>query len=83
MISKIQGILARKLFSGLSNDPTIKKLYGESPELFSKIIRDTFPKGEYTLVDLGSHEGEFLIALLNNLKEYDFHTTAVEVNKTA
>lgn len=80
MLSKIQGILAEKLFHGFSDNKTIKLVYGESAELFSEIIKEEYKKGEYSLLDVGSHKGEFLQDLLSELPEYNFNTTAVELN---
>ncbi len=80
MLAKIQGILAEKLFHGFSGNQTIKLVYGESSELFAKIIQKEFIKGIYSLLDIGSHKGEFLQDLLENLGEYNFDTTAVEIN---
>jgi ubiquinone/menaquinone biosynthesis C-methylase UbiE len=81
MLSKIQGMLAEKLFHGISNNKTIKLVYGESANLFSDVIKKEYKNNKkYNLLDLGSHKGEFLQDLLTKLPEYDFNTTAVEFN---
>lgn len=82
MLSKIQGVLAEKLFHGISNNKTIKLIYGESADLFSDVIREKFnpESGPYNLLDLGSHKGEFLQDFIKRLPEYEFITTAVEFN---
>ncbi|MEY2641282.1 MAG: hypothetical protein RL150_675 [Candidatus Parcubacteria bacterium] len=82
MLSKIQGIFAGRLFHGLSDDQAIKTVYGESADLFSKIIKKEFDSGsEINVLDLGSHRGEFLQDLISKLDDYKIKTTAVEINE--
>lgn len=81
MFKKIQGIFAEKLFHGLSGNKTIKLVYGESADLFSKIITNTFKRGQYSLLDLGSHRGEFLDDVIKKLPEFTFSTTAIDINE--
>ena len=56
-------------------------MYKESASLFSSLIRDYLPHGNYEMADLGSHRGGFLKDLTELLPEYKFHTTAVDVNE--
>ncbi|HLD38358.1 hypothetical protein A2996_02190 [Candidatus Campbellbacteria bacterium RIFCSPLOWO2_01_FULL_34_15] len=80
MFQKIQGAFSEKLFHGFSTNKTIKLIYGESSKLFSDIIKNEFKKGKYTLLDIGSHKGELLRDLMLNLTEYDFNTTAIDLD---
>lgn len=60
----------------------MKLIYAESADLFAGLITNRLEKGEYSLLDLGSHKGEFLEDLKSRLNGYSFETVAVDVNES-
>ncbi len=77
-----QGEKAPILFRGNGKSKASQLVYGQSSDLFSKIIRKNFaPNKEYTLVDFGSSGGEFLGELLKKLPEFRFKTIAIDKEK--
>lgn len=82
MDKKFQGTGSRSMFHGETENKTIKKVYGESAQIFSNTLKDNLEAGEYSLIDLGSHKGEFLHDFLKTCpSSLNFETTAVDVNE--
>ena len=77
-----QGLNAGFLFHGKSAKKPVKLIYAESADLFAGLITNRLEKGEYSLLDLGSHKGEFLEDLKSRLNGYSFETVAVDVNES-
>jgi ubiquinone/menaquinone biosynthesis C-methylase UbiE len=78
---KEQGISADTIFHGEVTLEAVRLVYKESASLFSSLIRECLPQGNYEMADLGSHKGGFLKDLTELLPEYKFHTIAVDVNE--
>jgi hypothetical protein len=77
---KFQGEKASDAFHGKSENNAMKLVYSESADLFSQEIKKYFKPGNYNLVDLGGHRGEFLNDILLKLPEYTFDSTVVDIN---
>lgn len=80
------GEKASNIFKGESNDSlAMNKLYNESTEYFSNIIKDKLSNKDkiYKLADFGSFRGELLGNILDKLPDYKFSTTAVDINEDA
>ncbi len=78
------GPKTKEVFRGNSESLAVKEIYGESAELFAKVIRSKLPPdGSYSLVDIGSAKGELLQDILKLLPEYSFNVTATDTNSTA
>jgi len=76
-----QGLDTSRVFSGRANLEATAKLYGQSSNLFSKIISERLPVGrKYHLADFGSFKGELLNKIIQNLvnRGYNFHTYAID-----
>lgn len=76
-----QGLNAISLFRGKSATKPAKLIYAESAVLFADAIKSHLPVEAYTLLDLGSHKGEFLEDLVEKLRDYSFDAIAVDVNE--
>ncbi len=77
-----QGEKASEVFGGKAMSQTTEKIYSESAQYFSKIIRKKLGKKTdkiYTLADMGSFKGELLKDILANLPEYNFKTIGVDL----
>lgn len=77
-----QGEKTSLAFHGEGPSKTIQELYGESAKYFSDIIRTKIldKATEHTLIDFGCHRGELLSDVLNQLKDYHFHTIGVDTD---
>jgi hypothetical protein len=73
-----QGTNSINSFHGLGASNAIKLFYGDSAELFAKIIKDNLLPGKYTLADLSGHKGELLNDILNKLNQYDFDAVIID-----
>jgi ubiquinone/menaquinone biosynthesis C-methylase UbiE len=81
-----QGNGADEVFSGKTENETVKKLYSESAVYFASIIRNLLkPRSEpYKLLDVGAFRGELLHAILAELgEEYTFESTGIDTDTEA
>ena len=76
---KYQGNNASEIFRGNGKSSASKLFYNESAEIFAKVIRDNLTIGNYSFLDMGGHKGEFLKELLNEIPEYQFDSTIIDV----
>lgn len=76
---KYQGSNASEIFRGNGQSAASKLFYNESAKTFAKIIRDNLEVGNYTLLDMGGHKGEFLKEMLNEVSEYKFSSTVIDI----
>lgn len=81
MNPKEQGQDSAKIFSAENASEVIREVYGRSVEIFARQIRENLPSGGYSLVDLGSHKGDFISELKSCVNEYNFSVIAVDVNE--
>jgi ubiquinone/menaquinone biosynthesis C-methylase UbiE len=80
------GVDTSHVFSGNVKGEALKRVYGESAQLFADLIKKYLPASEkgYTLADLGSYKGELLAKILEELGvDYKVKTIAVDVNEEA
>ncbi|MEI8339102.1 MAG: methyltransferase domain-containing protein [bacterium] len=80
MNQKDQGANADILFHGEGSTEAIKLIYKESAQFLTNKLKEKLNPGEYTLADLGSHKGAFLTDFISLLPDYNFITTAIDVN---
>jgi hypothetical protein len=78
-----QGKGAHKLFLGKETIAPAKLLYGESADLFAKLIIDNAKFKKITLIDIGGYKGELLSNIINLLKEYKIEKIVVDSNSEA
>ncbi len=81
-----QGNGADQVFSGKTENETVKKLYSESALYFASIIRNLLKpqKEPYKLLDIGTFRGELLQAILSELcDEYSFDSTGIDTDADA
>jgi len=76
-----QGVRASEIFSGKVEVAPIKKIFGESAQMFSDIIRERLGAegGNYRMADFGSHKGELLENICKSLPEFNFHTIGIDL----
>ncbi len=83
-----QGENTSEVFAGKYKFEATKELYGESAHTVAQVIQNLIPltqdvNSKYEFADLGSFKGELLNSVLAELPNYNFHTTAVDINETA
>jgi ubiquinone/menaquinone biosynthesis C-methylase UbiE len=76
-----QGARASEIFRGEVMVEPVKKIFGESAQMFSALIKERLGTegGRYVLADFGSHEGELLENICKSLSEFDFHTIGIDL----
>lgn len=74
-----QGIRASEIFSGKVEAKPLKKVFGESAQFFSDIIRNKLTPGNYNLADFGTHKGELLENVCSSLPDFNFHTVGIDL----
>ena len=76
-----QGERASEIFGGKVEIAPVKKIFGESAQLFSDIIKEQLGAegGNYKMADFGSHKGELLENILKSLPEFNFHTIGIDL----
>lgn len=72
-----------QVFAGKYKTETNKKMYAETADYFANEIKARLPKteGEYTLLDIGSHQGELMQDILSKLPDYKFKTIAIDISE--
>ena len=81
-----QGDGAAQVFSGVSENSTIEKMYGESASYFAKIIKSILKPRElpYEILDVGTFRGELLGKVILELGDkYHFHKVGIDLEKEA
>lgn len=73
------------VFAGRGVTSASRLYYGESAEFFTSEIKKRLPsrKEPYTLLDIGTHEGELLANIIKLLPEYNFDTIGIDLNQKA
>lgn len=76
-----QGAKAPDIFSGKIEVAPVKKIFGESAELFADIIKKRLGanSGTFRLADFGSHYGELLENVCKLLPEYNLQTVGIDL----
>ncbi len=80
-----QGPNTSRAFAGQGTSEATRQTYTESAPLFARLLREHFSQDETPriLADFGSHKGEFLSELLNQLPDLAFTPVAIDANKHA
>lgn len=84
--SKVQnmGETTSKVFSGEYSSETTRELYAETADFFASQIRNRLKNDRlYSILDIGAFQGELLSDLISKLSEYNFETTALDINTDA
>lgn len=76
-----QGARASEIFGGNIEVEPVKKIFGESAQMFADIIKERLGMegGNYRLADFGSHKGELLENVCAALPEFNFHTIGIDL----
>lgn len=76
-----QGVRASEIFSGKVEVTPVKKIFGESAQMFSDIIKERLGAegGNYRMADFGSHKGELLENICKLLPEFNFHAIGIDL----
>jgi ubiquinone/menaquinone biosynthesis C-methylase UbiE len=76
------GSESSRAFLGVSSSQAMKEIYADSAPLFTSIIRSKFTntEKEYSLLDIGTHKGEFLSQIVDLLPKYNLGITATDTN---
>lgn len=76
-----QGVRASEIFRGEVMIEPVKKIFGESAQVFSDIIKERLGTegGNYELADFGSYKGELLENVCKSLTKFNFHTIGIDL----
>jgi ubiquinone/menaquinone biosynthesis C-methylase UbiE len=74
-----------RVFAGETQSNANIEMYQQTAEFFADEIKKRLPvrDASYTMIDVGSFQGELLANIIEKLSEYHFETTAIDINQQA